>query len=103
MKNLQDSKNALFGNNNNNNFNNNNNNNDNANSEEYNEYEYESDYDQGQGQGQGQGDENSNKDGERFLGNSPPAPNTGSRGVGGRDRGQVTNLYILSSNLTFSN
>ncbi len=82
VKTLKESKNALFGNNGNSN--------NNQQSEEYNEYEYESDYGSQGGDGQlDNSNNNNNEDEERFLANSPPAPNTGSRGVGGRDRGQV--------------
>ncbi len=82
VKTLKESKNALFGNNGNSN-------NNNQQAEDYNEYEYEGDYESQDGVGQLDNNNNNNDDGERFLANSPPAPNTGSRGVGGRDRGQV--------------
>ncbi len=81
----EDTRNRLFGTqgHNNNNNNNNNNNDDDQETNEYEEYEYEGEF-----SNQG-GDFNNQDDGERFLANSPPAPNSGSRGVGGRDRGQV--------------
>ena len=89
VKSDKDSRSKLFGTSHTTTNSNVNNNND----DDYNEYdEYDDGFSNQGGHFSNNNDNNNDDDGNRFLVNSPPTSSSGSRGVGGGDRGQV-NIY----------